>query len=208
MREVYKIVWNRGLFDALNQLFTVSEDLVPGKDLHDQLLQALPIEKQELVRQMELITFYTDDADQIISDYSQIIGTTSNDFKELERLIETSFSQIKDVSGIDCYNYPRCWTAFTRFYPQILLTESENHPIGPKGTFISHYASALKGSFQYDANWLITKDVLDTSDEAIFFQDFLKSIMIGMTNEGISLLDVPSIASISNPFVSPQFVSF
>ena len=52
------------------------------------------------------------------------------------------------VSGVNCYNYPRCWSMFKKFYRQILLTESVNHPIGPLGTFVSHFASAMGGSFR------------------------------------------------------------
>ena len=61
--------------------------------------------------------------------------------------IEYVSFQLK-VSGVNCYNYPRCWSMFIKFYRQILLTESVNHPIGPLGTFVSHFASAMGGSFR------------------------------------------------------------
>lgn len=203
LQKVFKIVWNRGAVDTLEQLFMTSGDLTASKELHDQLLQTLPIEKQQLLRQMELIAFHTDDAPVIIEEYSKVLGNSDNNYKALVDLIESSFSKIKDVSPVECYIYPRCWDSFKLFYRQILLTESPSHPIGPVGTFITHFAKSLGGSFRYDSDWLITKDILDTSEEAIFIHDFFKSIMIAMSNEAISLLDVPALATLSNPYVSP-----
>ena len=61
-------------------------------------LQALTIEKQQLLRQMELITFYTDDAEEIVQKYWTLLGEGDDNFKELENLISDSFNGIKDVS--------------------------------------------------------------------------------------------------------------
>ena len=61
-------------------------------------LQALTIEKQQLLRQMELITFYTDDAEEIVQKYWTLLGEGDDNFKELENLISDSFNEIKDVS--------------------------------------------------------------------------------------------------------------
>ena len=48
---------------------------------------------------MELITFYTDDADEIIENYWTILmGDGKNNYKQLENLISDSFNKIKDVS--------------------------------------------------------------------------------------------------------------
>ncbi len=60
-------------------------------------LQALTIEKQQLLRQMELITFYTDDAEGIIQKYWTMLGEGDDNFKELENLVSNSFNGIKDV---------------------------------------------------------------------------------------------------------------
>ena len=48
---------------------------------------------------MELITFYTDDADEIIENYWTILmGNGKDNYKQLENLISDSFNKIKDVS--------------------------------------------------------------------------------------------------------------
>ena len=48
---------------------------------------------------MELITFYTDDADLIIENYWTILmGDGKDNYKQLENLISDSFNKIKDVS--------------------------------------------------------------------------------------------------------------
>ena len=100
LKHVIKTVWNRGLVDPLEQLFAVSEDLIAGPELHDQLLQALTIEKQQLLRQMELVTFYTDDSETIVEKYWNILADNNgqDSHNELEKLISDSFSGIKDVS--------------------------------------------------------------------------------------------------------------
>ena len=98
LKHVTNIVWNRGLVDTLQELFMVSEDLVAGPELHDQLLQALTIEKQQLLRQMEIVTFYTNDAEKIIEKYWKLLGEGDDNFKQLENLISDSFNGIKDVS--------------------------------------------------------------------------------------------------------------
>ena len=79
--------------------------------------------------------------------------------------------------------------------------------MGPVGTFVSHFANAMGGSFRYDPRWLITKEILDTTDEADFIHDFFKSVMMSMTNEAVSLLDVPALLGTSDPFTSPVDVS-
>ena len=58
----------------------------------------MTIEKQQLLRQMELITFYTDDAEEIVQKYWTLLGEGDDNFKELENLISDSFNGIKDVS--------------------------------------------------------------------------------------------------------------
>ena len=64
----------------------------------NKLLFLLTIEKQQLLRQMELITFYTDDADEIIENYWTILmGNGKDNYKQLENLISDSFNKIKDV---------------------------------------------------------------------------------------------------------------
>ena len=108
---------------------------------------------------------------------------------------------------MDCYLYESCWQHFIRFYRQILLTESKNHPYGPKGTFITQFASALQGSFRYDPDWLLTTNVLDTSEDAKFVHGFFKSISDTLTNKAISLLDIPALMAMSEPYVSPLDVS-
>ena len=47
---------------------------------------------------MELITFYTDDAEEIVQKYWTLLGEGDDNFKELENLISDSFNGIKDVS--------------------------------------------------------------------------------------------------------------
>ena len=59
----------------------------------------------------------------------------------------------------------------------------------------------------FDSRWLITKEILDTTDEADFIHDFFKSVMMSMTNEAVSLLDVPALLGTSDPFTSPVDVS-
>ena len=49
----------------------------------------------------------------------------------------------------------------------------------------------------------MTKEKLDTSEEAKFIHDFFKSITIAMTSDAISLLDVPALLGVSQPFISP-----
>ena len=188
-------------------MFQVSEQIEATEEVHYLLQQVLPIEKQELLRQMELISFYTDDIQRIMSEYSKVLGKEPDNYRKLQDLIEDSFSAIKDVSDINCYDYPSCWNNFKIFYVQILLTESENHPIGLKGSLITHFASALGGSFKYDPEWMISKDVLDSSQESLFVQNFLKSLTVSMTGESISLLDVPAMASASLPYNTPLNVS-
>ena len=46
---------------------------------------------------MELITFYTDDAEGIVQKYWTLLGEGDDNFKELENLISDSFNGIKDV---------------------------------------------------------------------------------------------------------------
>ena len=46
---------------------------------------------------MELITFYTDDAEEIVQKYWTLLGEGDDNFKELENLISNSFNGIKDV---------------------------------------------------------------------------------------------------------------
>ena len=92
---------------------------------------------------------------------------------------------------------------FKKFYRQILLTETPNAKLGPLGTFVSHFAAAMQGSFRYDPKWLVTKEQLDTTEEAEFIHNFFKSISIAMTNDAISLLDVPALLGVSQPFTSP-----
>ena len=62
--------------------------------------------------------------------------------------------------------------------------------------------------FRYDPNWLVTKNKLDSTEEAKSIHDFFKSIMIAMTSDAISLLDVPALLGLSQPFISPVDVRF
>ena len=82
-------------------------------------LQALTIEKQQLLRQMELITFYTDDAEEIVQKYWTLLGEGDDNFKELENLISDSFNGIKDVSlfprNISKTNNPTTKVIYTKF---------------------------------------------------------------------------------------------
>ena len=87
------------------------------------------------------------------------------------------------------------------------MTESKNHPYGPKGTLITQFASALQGSFRYDPDWLLTTNVLDTSEDAKFVHGLFKSISDSLTNKAISLLDIPALMAMSEPYVSPLDVS-
>lgn len=96
--EVFSIVWKTGLYDTLANLF---DGLLASEELYNQLLRALPTEKQQLLRRMELVTFYTNDAKSIISEYGKILGTSGQDnYRDLESLIEKSFIGIRDVSKI------------------------------------------------------------------------------------------------------------
>ena len=55
---------------------------------------------------------------------------------------------------------------------------------------------------------MVTKEKLDSTEEAKFIHDFFKSITIAMTSDAISLLDVPALLGVSQPFISPVDVRF
>ena len=116
LQRVYDIVWNVGAYDTLENLFMASEDLVAGKALYEELVQVLSIEKQELLRKMELVTFYTDNEQFVIDSYKKVLGKTGKDFENFQTLVDRSFSGISDSSDVDCYDYPSCWERFKTFY--------------------------------------------------------------------------------------------
>jgi hypothetical protein len=101
LRSVYQDVWEIGANKALLNLFEFSETLVAGKALHNQLLQALATEKQQLLTLMELVTFFGSDQKSlnVIEKYAAVLGVgdTSLNFKFLESEITQAFSGISPV---------------------------------------------------------------------------------------------------------------
>ena len=117
LQRVYEIVWNVGAYDTLEELFMGSEDLVRGQDLYEKLLQVLSIEKQDLLRKMELVTFLTDNEQWVMESYRKVLGKTDQDFQNFENLVDKSFSGIGASSDVvNCYDYPSCWQAFRTFF--------------------------------------------------------------------------------------------
>ena len=124
LQRVYDIVWNIGAYDTLEDLFMASEDLVRGQILYEKLVQVLSIEKQELLRKMELVTFFTDNEQWVMDSFKKVLGKTEQDFENFENLVDKSFSGISASSDVNCYDYPSCWEAFKTFFRLVNIPSS------------------------------------------------------------------------------------
>ena len=124
LQRVYEIVWNIGAYDTLEDLFMASEDLVRGQILYEKLVQVLSIEKQELLRKMELVTFFTDNEQWVMDSFKKVLGKTGQDFENFENLVDKSFSGISASSDVNCYDYPSCWEAFKTFFRLVNISQN------------------------------------------------------------------------------------
>ena len=99
LRDVFTTVWDVTLNEALKNLFENSDALSASKELHTQLLQALPPNKQQLLTMMELITFLGD-ANQlktIMNDYQKVLGKEGVKVDQLKSKIHEAFGSISPV---------------------------------------------------------------------------------------------------------------